>query len=213
MAISQDPLNLIICGVGGQGNILISQLIGRALMKKGFLVTRGETFGASQRGGAVMSNIRISAKETYGPLIPEGKAHVILSLEPLETVRILQKYGNPEVVCVTNTHPIVPIGVILSEQNKYPAPNGLRETISSLTQTAWFLDAADIASRLGAPIVTNMVMLGAFIGTKVLPLSTEDAEMEIKDNFPSETLELNMKAFREGLETTQQNNETKGDKK
>ncbi len=198
MAISQEPLNLIICGVGGQGNILISQLLGRVLMKNGYFVTRGETFGASQRGGAVMSGIRISSKESYGPLIPEGRAHIILSLEPLETVRILQKYGNPEVICVTNTHPIIPIGAILSEKNRYPAHNELKEAIKGLSRTAWFIDAAEIASKLGAPIVANIIMMGALVGTKALPLNIEDAEAEIRDYFPPETVELNLKALKKG---------------
>lgn len=198
MAISREPLNLIICGVGGQGNILVSQLLGRALLKKGYFVTRGETFGASQRGGAVMSSIRISAKESYGPLIPEGKAHIILGLEPLETVRILQKYGNPEVLCVTNTHPIIPIGAILSEKNSYPAQNELREAIKSLSRTAWFIEAAEIAAKLGAPIVTNIIMMGALVGTRTLPLNIKDTEAEIRDYFPPETLALNLKALRKG---------------
>ena len=92
-AILKDPLNLVIAGVGGQGNILLSRLVGRALVKKGYFVSIGETFGAAQRGGAVMSNIRISKKMSLGPLIPEGKVHIILSLEPLETLRILIKFN------------------------------------------------------------------------------------------------------------------------
>lgn len=200
MVISQDPLNLIICGVGGQGNILISNLLGRALMKKGYFITQGETFGASQRSGAVMSSIRISSKESYGPLIPEGKAHIILGMEPLETLRILKKYGNSGIICVTNTHPIFPMGAILSEKNRYPNHNELREAIKSLTQTAWFIDAAAIASKLGAPIVMNIVMMGALIGTKQFPLNTEDVEVEIRDNFPPETAELNLKAFKKGFD-------------
>ena len=198
MVISQDPLNLIICGVGGQGNILISQLIGRALMKKGYLVTRGETFGSAQRSGAVVSSIRISSKESYGPLIPEGKAHIILSLEPLETVRILQKYGNSGVICITNTHPTFPIGAILSEKNRYPNHNELRETIKSLSKTAWFIDAAAIASKLGAPIVTNIVMVGALIGTGQLALERKDIENEMQAIFPPASMALNLSALEMG---------------
>jgi indolepyruvate ferredoxin oxidoreductase beta subunit len=112
MKSQHDPLNLIACGVGGQGNILISRMIGRVLTRNDYLVTIGETFGAAQRGGPVFSSLRISKKKYYGPLIPEGKAHVILGLEPLETPRILNTYGNPHVITVTNFHPIYPVGVL-----------------------------------------------------------------------------------------------------
>ena len=73
MIINADPLNLIICGVGGQGNILISRMIGRILSGKHYYVTIGETFGAAQRGGAVYSSMRISQKRYYGPLIPKAR--------------------------------------------------------------------------------------------------------------------------------------------
>lgn len=195
-----DPLNLIICGVGGQGNIMVSYLISRALIKKGYFVTRGETFGAAQRSGAVMSSIRISPKVSCGPLIPEGKAHIILSLEPLEMMRILQKYGNPEVTCITNTHPIIPIGSMISEENRYPSPDELRDSIKSLSKTAWFIDAGDIASKLGDPIVTNIVMTGALIGAKQFPLDIEDIEVGIRDSFPPKVTELNLKALNKGVD-------------
>ena len=100
MSLVPDPLNLIVCGIGGQGSLLVSQIISRTLMKAGFFVTRGETFGAAQRGGAVLSTIRISRKQPYGPLVPEGRAHIVLGLEPLETLRTLKKYGNPRVMCI-----------------------------------------------------------------------------------------------------------------
>jgi len=195
MVVPQDPLNLIICGVGGQGNILISQLMARALIKKGYIVTRGETFGAAQRSGAVMSSIRISSNESYGPLIPGGKAHIILGLEPLETLRILKKYGNPEVTCITNTHPIFPIGSILSEKNRYPDRNELCQAIKSLSKRAWFIDATAIASKLGAPIVVNIVMMGTLIGAGLLALEKKDVEDEMKAAFPHEKMTLNLTAL------------------
>jgi len=199
MYIHQDPLNLIICGTGGQGNILVSQMLARALMKKGFIVTRGETYGAAQRGGAVLSTIRISEKESYGPLIPEGKAHIVLGLEPLETLRTLKKYGNPRVACISNTHPILPIGAILSDENRYPSDEELRAAISRLSGRAWFVDAASMASKLGAPMVTNIIMVGALLGTRQLPLKAGDVKPEIEESFPPETTDLNLKALQSGI--------------
>ncbi len=198
MAISGDPLNLIICGVGGQGNILISGLIGNALMKKGYHVTIGETFGASQRGGAVFSTLRMSTKKSYGPLIPQGKAHLILGLEPLETLRMLQRYGNPGVVCVTNTHPVLTIGA-LSQKEKYPSCNELKGAIEKLSKLACFVDATSIALKLGAPIVVNIIMVGALIGSGQLALERVDVENEMRNIFPPERMKLNLRALEMGI--------------
>lgn len=200
MVIHEDPLNLVISGVGGQGNILLSRLVGRALVKKGYFVSIGETFGAAQRGGAVMSNVRISRKMSPGPLIPEGKAHIILSLEPLETLRMLIKYGNPKVVTLTNFQAVFPVGV-LSRKSEYPDHGRLRDTIQELSGSARFLNATDMGLELGAPIVANIIMLGALTATNLLPLSGQDVEDEIRDTFPPDRAELNVKAFRMGLDS------------
>lgn len=200
MAIQEDPMNLVISGVGGQGNIMLSRLLGRSLLKKGYLVAIGETLGVAQRGGAVMSNVRISAKMPLGPLIPEGKAHVILSLEPLETLRMLVKFGNPKVVTITNFHPLFPIDV-LSGKARYPDYAALRQAITELSASACFLDATDMALKLGAPIVTNVIMLGALIGIDLLPLTRQDIEAEIKASFPPDRAELNLKALKKGIDS------------
>ena len=89
MTAKKESKNLIITGVGGQGNVLSSQLLGQALVGKGYFVTIGETYGASQRGGSVMSHIRLSTLKQLSPLIPRGKADVVLGLEPVEALRVL----------------------------------------------------------------------------------------------------------------------------
>ena len=109
MKQQQGPLNVVVCGVGGQGNILISRLIGRILTDQGFFVSIGETFGAAQRGGSVFSCLRISKERTYGPLIPKGQADIILSLEPMEALRQLKHLGNPEVQVLTNSTTVPPV--------------------------------------------------------------------------------------------------------
>lgn len=198
MAISGDPLNLIICGVGGQGNILISGLIGNVLMKKGYRVTIGETFGASQRGGAVFSTLRMSTKRSYGPLIPQGKAHLILGLEPLETLRMLQRYGNSEVVCVTNTHAVLTVGA-LSKKEEYPDSGELKGAIEKLSRSAWFIDATSIALKLGALLVVNIIMVGALIGSGQLALERVDVENEMRGIFPPEKMGVNLRALEMGI--------------
>ncbi len=197
MAISADPLNIVICGVGGQGNILLSGMVGGAFLKKGFYATIGETFGAAQRGGAVFSAVRISKKREYGPLIPDGKAHLILGLEPLETLRMVQKYANPETVCISNVHPVVPAGVSAGRE-AYPDIADLKAAVSALCKKAWFLDATDIALELKAPIAMNIVMVGALLGTNQLPLNEEDIKAELQENLPPDRLALNYEALARG---------------
>ena len=119
MFISKDPFNVIIGGVGGQGNVLASQILGEMLVSQGYVITIGETYGASQRGGAVMSHLRISAKDQFSPLIPEGQCDLLVALEPVEGLRILDHYGNPRVMTLLNTRPIHPMDVI-SGNAAYP---------------------------------------------------------------------------------------------
>ncbi len=199
MKSQPDPLNIIICGVGGQGNILISRLIGRALSKKGYFVTVGETFGSAQRGGAVFSGLRISERKYYGPLIPQGQGHIILSLEPLEALRLLSTYGNADVVTLTNFKSMYPIGV-LSKRSVYPDLEKLKAAIERLSKSSWFLNATDIAMELGSAIMTNIVMLGALVGSNSLPLSIEDVEEEVKATFPASKSDLNLRALKKGFE-------------
>jgi len=201
MKSQPDPLNLIICGVGGQGNILISRLIGRALSRKGYFVTVGETFGSAQRGGAVFSGLRISKKKYYGPLIPEGQGHIIVSLEPLETLRILNAYGNADVITLTNFNSMYPVGV-LSKRSVYPDLKELRAGIQRLSQSSWFLNATDMAMELGSPISANVIMLGALAGSNSIPLSFEEVEEEVKDTFPGPKSNLNLRALKKGFQET-----------
>lgn len=199
--LSVDPLNIVVCGVGGQGNILAARLAGRSLAKRGYIVTIGETYGASQRGGDVMSHIRLSVRRGYGPLIPPGGAHIVLGLEPLETVRILVDYGNPRVVTITNTHPILPVTVGMGVA-QYPDYDELRQTIARLSGQVWFLDATEVALGLGSVRLTNLVMLGALIGSALLPIAAAQVEEEIKERFPKNALKPVLEAFKKGLRYT-----------
>jgi indolepyruvate ferredoxin oxidoreductase beta subunit len=202
MSTRPDPFNLIICGVGGQGNILISRLLGRILTRKGIFVSVGETFGAAQRGGNVFSTVRISRKRPYGPLLPEGDAHLILSLEPLETLRAIRRFGNPDVISLTNFHPIPPVDV-LAQQAVYPDLDQLKEIIQALSKSCWYVDATKMAMELNAPIVTNVIMLGALLGLGMLPMNRDEVQDEIRETLPASKWDLNMKAFDMGLQTVQ----------
>jgi indolepyruvate ferredoxin oxidoreductase beta subunit len=191
------PLNLIVSGVGGQGNILISRLVGRTLSKKGYRVTIGETFGAAQRGGAVFSSLRISESDHYGPLIPMGRGDVVLSLEPIEALRILSTFGNPDTMTISNTRPVLPVGV-LAERQQYPNTEELFTAIRHLSNRAWFVDASEMAIELGMPIVANIIMLGAMVGSGACPIEFDEVAAEIRSVFGVEKSEINMKALEMG---------------
>jgi indolepyruvate ferredoxin oxidoreductase, beta subunit len=89
--------NVIITGVGGQGNVMASRVLAGMLVDAGYFVTIGETFGMSQRGGSVMSHLRVSSKSVLSPQIPRGSADILVALEPLEALRVLTIYGNPQI--------------------------------------------------------------------------------------------------------------------
>jgi indolepyruvate ferredoxin oxidoreductase beta subunit len=195
---NKDPLNLIITGVGGQGNILISRLIGQTLVDEGYSITIGETYGASQRGGSVASHVRISKETAYSPLTPEGCADVILGLEPLESLRILTLFGNESSVVITNTRPIHTVAVVIGDA-EYPRLETIKEGIATLSQKAWYIDASKIALDMGMPLLTNIIMTGALVGVGLLPIDKDRFKDRFRMNFKKEQLALNVKAFEMGI--------------
>ena len=199
MSFEKDPFNVIIGGVGGQGNVLASQIIGRILVSQGYVVTIGETYGASQRGGAVMSHLRISSKDQFSPLMPEGQCHMLMALEPVEALRILAYYGNPSVRTLLNTRPIQPLDVISGEAD-YPEVSKMVDAIKALSRSVWALNATEIALEMGDPIFSNMVMLGALCATKVMPLDRRAFEESLEGLLPEARLAQNMAAFDRGQE-------------
>jgi indolepyruvate ferredoxin oxidoreductase beta subunit len=201
-AILKDPYNIIITGVGGQGNVLASRLLGSILSSQGYTITIGETFGASQRGGSVMSHMRVSKDRSWSPQIPTGGADLIMGIEPTETVRVLANYGNSNVKTITNMRPVHSCGVISGEQ-KYPDMGNLKEWISELSESAWFLQATEEALVLGKAIYSNIIMVGALVGTRVLPITRNAFETVISTTMSSENLTVNLKAFDRGVELVQ----------
>jgi len=197
-ALSADPFNLIITGVGGQGNVLASKLIGNMLADQGFYVTIGETFGASQRGGSVMSHLRISSACSLSPQIPRGRAHAVVSLEPTEAIRVLQEYGNPQVKVISNTRPVYALGVICGDV-AYPEVDEVKGWMRKLTAAYWLIDATDEAVRLGNPILGNVLLVGALAGIGDLPLSREGFRAVMARTMSADKVEINVTAFDKGM--------------
>ncbi|HOJ51357.1 MAG TPA: indolepyruvate oxidoreductase subunit beta [Syntrophales bacterium] len=199
--LPKDPYSIVITGVGGQGNVMASRVLANMLVKKGFYVTIGETFGASQRGGSVMSHIRVSGSSVWSPQIPSGKAHLVVALEPIEAIRVLARYGNPEVKVLSNVRPIYPAGVIAGEAT-YPDEQEIRNILEKHTAKYWLVKATEEAVKLGNPILANIMMVGATVAIGDLPLSREDFIGAMSLIFSGEKMETNIKAFDLGSSLT-----------
>lgn len=202
MIMLKDPYNVIIAGVGGQGNVLGSQLIGAILVEQKYKVTIGETYGASQRGGSVMSHVRISRVRQYGPLIPPRAADLIIALEPSEAARVLAHYGNSDTVAVVNTRPVYSIDVT-SGSVAYPDMDELLQKIRGLAGRTFFLDATEKALKMGNPILANIVMLGAVSCGGMLPITESNLGKAICEILSENKVEINLQAFAAGRELTE----------
>jgi len=198
MKMKEDPLNIIITGVGGQGNVLASQIIASAAVQDGLYVSVGETYGATQRGGTVMSHVRLSEESQYGPLMPKGKAHVILGFEPVESLRIIGDFGNKKTRVIVNPRPIYPIDV-LSGASKYPAVEDVLKAIKELVSSVQVVEATELAKEVGDTLMQNIVMVGCLVGSGFTPLKIETVREVIKEIFAERNLEANLKAFELGL--------------
>ena len=201
--LPKDPYNIIITGVGGQGNVMASRVFSNMLVHKGFFVTIGETFGASQRGGSVMSHLRVSSESSWSPQVPKGKADVVATLEPIEAIRVLAGYGNPAVKVLTNTRAVYPAGVIAGRLS-YPSLDEIKETLRKLSARAWFIDATDEAVKLGNAILGNIIMIGALSAVGDLPVGRDDFEAALSRTLPAEKMADNLTAFDLGVELMKQ---------
>jgi indolepyruvate ferredoxin oxidoreductase beta subunit len=197
MNMPVDPFNIIIGGVGGQGNVLASMILGRMLVSQGSIVTIGETYGASQRGGSVMSHLRVSLRDQFSPLIPEGKANFLAALEPVEGLRMIGQYGNPDLLTLINLRPILPLDA-LSGKVAYPDLSLILSKIKELSKQVWTLNATEIALEMGDPILANVIMLGALSALDILPVKRDIFSRTIADLFPAERQAVNLQAFDRG---------------
>jgi indolepyruvate ferredoxin oxidoreductase beta subunit len=184
--------DLLIVGVGGQGVILASDIIGRAAVMEGLPVRSAETHGMAQRGGAVENHVRIGCK--YGSLISAGGADCLMSMEPLEAMRYAN-FLKPSGVAVINTDKIVPVTVNLGKV-QYPGLDAIVEAMKGLCSEVKAEDFAALAKRAGASQALNVVMIGAI--AKYLPLKLDTLKEAIANSVPPKTVAVNLKAFELG---------------
>ncbi len=198
-ALRKDPFNLIIAGVGGQGNILASQLVAQAALAEGLNATIGETYGVSQRGGSVMSHVRLTAGTPVGPLIPQGEADLLIGFEPIETLQVAMDFGSPQLRVILNPRPVYPISV-LSGDLAYPPMERILDLLRGHAADLSTLPATDIAREAGEIRAMNVVMVGALASAGLLPMDKESYLRVIRDQFRGRAREINQRAFETGYE-------------
>ncbi len=189
--------DIILAGVGGQGILSIATVLGAAALQNDLYLKQAETHGMSQRGGAVVSHLRIADSPIYSDLIPKGKADLILSVEPMESLRYLP-YLSEEGYIVTNSTPFINIP-------NYPEVDEVMEKVKTQEKVV-LIDADKIAKELGNGRASNMVMLGA--ASPFIDVDFEKLEAGIKMVFErkgEEIVELNLKALRAGRKFAEAN--------
>jgi indolepyruvate ferredoxin oxidoreductase beta subunit len=179
--------DIVLCGVGGQGVLSVAAIIAGAAVAEGLEVRQSEVHGMAQRGGAVLAHLRISDAVIHSDLIPGGGARMILSMEPLESLRYAD-FLSPEGILITAQEPFVNIP-------DYPDPERLYAVIRGFPRNS-IVPALELAKKTGGPRAVNMVLVGAASGH--LPLKPQSLEDAIRRRFASKgekTLHMNLEAF------------------
>ncbi len=187
--------DILICGVGGQGTVLASRIIAAAAMAEGHTVHSAETIGMAQRGGPVTSHVRIG-DEAYSPLIPLGKADLIIGFEPSEVVRNIA-YLSAEGIAVVNTAAVKPVTASLSgsgydgsEMTEYLKKRG----------GCIFADGVAECEKIGSVKFLNILLLGIAAGSGRLGIQKETLIGEIEKRVPEKFREANIRAFMSGYD-------------
>ncbi len=184
--------DIILAGVGGQGILSIAAIIGYAAVQSGLYLKQAEVHGMSQRGGDVQSHLRLSSKEIASDLIPQGKADMIISVEPMEALRYLP-YLSPEGWLISNTEPFINIP-------NYPDEETVLEEIRKLRHHV-LVDAGKISGELGNKKAANVVILGAATPFIDIPFAKlEDAVKQLFGRKGDDLVALNLDALRAGRE-------------
>jgi indolepyruvate ferredoxin oxidoreductase beta subunit len=190
----KDKTSIVITGVGGQGVITASNILGKTAVKAKVNVFVSETHGMAQRGGAVICSVRLG--NVTGPLVPSGTADAIISLEPVEILRYVG-LTNKETKIITDITPVIPFTVATGEE-EYPDLSKVFKDLQNYGKL-YKIDATKIAKDAGALITKNIVMLGALAAIDVLPFKPEILLDTILESVPQKFKDINKKAFESGI--------------
>ncbi len=187
-------MNIVLCGVGGNGVVLTTKIIAEAALKEDIRVRVGEVHGLAQRGGTVVSHLRLGT-DAKGPMIPQRSGDMLIAFEPLEALRQM-KMLRSEAKVILNNEPFVGVDAHLG-LSKYPdlciIMDALREAHDIVD-----VDATQLAIAAGSAVMTNVVMLGALSASGELPIQRETLLDAIKSRVPPTMVENNVRAFESG---------------
>jgi len=189
--------DIVLAGVGGQGILLAAEILGTAALKEGLNVRVSEIHGMAQRGGAVVSDVRIG-KQVLAPTVLEGQADVLLGFEPLETLRNL-KFASEKTLVIMSEERITPTE-LTAKMIKYPSLKEIKDKICSFTKKLILVDAARLAKEAGNILTGNVVLIGVLAGTKKMPVKNESIMAALQELVPRKHLEVNVRAFKLGYE-------------
>ena len=193
--------NVLITGVGGQGSILMTELMGTAAINDGLNAKGSEMIGLAQRGGPVNSMLRLGSAP-QGPIIPVGRGDIMVALEPAEALRVIT-YMSKSSFIVLNTQRVVPISALLGKST-YPSLEEIIEKLKKNSSRIISLDAVKLAEEVGSALSANIVMLGAAFGIPQFPIRTETMKAVIETRFTGEARLSNIRAFALGFEVCKQ---------
>ncbi len=193
---SDDNKNysIYISGVGGQGIIKTSVIIGEAAMLEGYDVVMSEIHGMSQRGGSVSTELKIGNFKSS--IVEESKADLILAFEPIEVLRGLNK-ANKDTTLIFNTFPIVP-STLTQTGETYPEIDDIINNLKDNFDSVYPIEGNGLAVDAGSILSLNMVLLGACVANDDFPLSKETVETAMKNNLAPKFHEMNLKAIENG---------------
>lgn len=189
--------NIQLVGVGGQGVLLASAVLGNAAVVEGLEVAMSEVHGMAQRGGSVQCSVRMG-REILSPLIPLGGADLLLGFEPVETCRSLNMI-NEDSHIVTNVTPVVPISVSVG-QDKYPPVDEVLTAIRDVNPNLIAMDATALAVKAGKAITANSVLIGAISAVKGFHLSKDRMLESLLEVVPAKARDINVRAFELGYQ-------------
>ena len=192
----QDGVRLFFTGVGGQGTLMATRLVGEAALAEGLHASMSEIHGMAQRGGVVESSVVIG--EIQAPIVGEGQADVLVAFEPLEALRALNRCHRGT-KAVVSTSPIVPF-TVAAGQGRYPEITEVVKKLKEKVATLVTLDAEALAKEAGSVRAANMVVMGAVAAMSVVPISKATWDACLRKLFPPKLYDINQKAFDLGYE-------------
>lgn len=185
-------MNIMVVGVGGQGTLLTSRIIGKTALMAGYDVKLSEVHGMAQRGGSVVTFVRYG-KKVYEPVVEEGEVDVLISFERLEALRYAH-FLKPDGILIVNDTRIDPMTVVIGAKTY---PEGIIETLSA-NYKIYTIDGGAVARELGNSKVLNSVVLG--LAAKHIGFSEEEWISTLSATVPQKTVEVNVAAFKVGYE-------------